>query len=129
MAVEHAADVTDPPATGRGLADVLLAATSRFGSSREAGGAIHPDLNGETFRAIDWGNALLHVLPTIALDGWPQRITALNFGDTGGATGALGLCLATRAFVRRYAPGESAVILVAGEDGTRSALTLSGPGR
>ena len=84
------------------------------------------DLNGETYRAHEWGGVLVRLKETQGnlLDSLQHWCPALGFGDTGAASGAVSVCVANAAFERGYAPALDAVILSAADDGQRSVMCL-----
>lgn len=83
------------------------------------------DLNGEEWRAWEWGSALVRLKASGALRGdelgW---VPATGFGDVGAAAGAVAACLAARAFQRRYARARRIVIVSQADSGERAAFTL-----
>lgn len=84
------------------------------------------DLNGEEWRAWEWGNALVRLKGSGALDGdAPEWIPATGFGDTGAASGAVSACLAVRAFQRRYAPARRIVVVSQSDSGERAAFAVT----
>lgn len=111
----------DRPPTGRALARAAAGALGQGGR-----GTIYVDLNGETYRATDWGMALNRI-PSPGLDGWARELPAASFGDTGVASTILAAALATRAFIRRYAVGDKALVLSSGDGPERLALLLERP--
>ncbi|HYO73769.1 MAG TPA: hypothetical protein VEU33_47660 [Archangium sp.] len=115
-----------PPA-GRALADVITKALAQAGASNAVEGNVYLDLNGETFRANEWGYTLLRTRQACQLDSWSQHISAMSFGETGAAAPLLALCLAARAFSRGYGRGRHALILVSGDDGHRAGMVLEYP--
>jgi 3-oxoacyl-[acyl-carrier-protein] synthase-1 len=81
------------------------------------------DLNGEPYRAIDWGNALVRRIRALAEPVlW---CPALWFGDTGAASGAVALCLAARAFERSYAPAPWSLVLSSADGPDRAAVIVT----
>lgn len=85
------------------------------------------DHNGETYRANEWGHALVRLRGLHpALDDWQLWMPAESFGDTGAASALVGVCVALAAFDRGYAPGASAVVVSASESQARSALVVVG---
>ncbi|WNG62467.1 hypothetical protein F0U59_04945 [Archangium gephyra] len=83
------------------------------------------DLNGEERRAWEWGNALVRLKASGALHGEePVWIPATGFGDVGAAGGAVGACLAARAFQRGYAPARRSVVVSQSDSGERAAFVL-----
>ncbi|MEM1043029.1 MAG: beta-ketoacyl synthase N-terminal-like domain-containing protein [Bacteroidota bacterium] len=83
------------------------------------------DLNGEVWRAADWGYALsrLYAEHDAALDR-PVWYPAASFGDTGAAAGLIGVALTLHLF-QRVARIERAFLHLASSSGARAALALS----
>ncbi|HYO71665.1 MAG TPA: hypothetical protein VEU33_36860 [Archangium sp.] len=83
------------------------------------------DLNGEERRAWEWGNALVRLKASGALHGEePVWVPATGFGDVGAAGGAVGACLAVRAFQRGYAPARRSIVVSQSDSGERAAFAL-----
>jgi 3-oxoacyl-[acyl-carrier-protein] synthase-1 len=113
----------DWPASGGEFADVLRAALITAPSVAFSIG----DLNGTERRAVEWGNALVLLGAQHGFPSLPTWFPALSFGDTGAASGAVGLCVAARAFARRYAPGGSCLVWLSSESGAKSAIVVQSP--
>lgn len=112
-----------PPALGRRLAELLLAVWP-------AGvdvGDVYGDLNGQEHRAAAWGHACVPVREARPGTSAAMHLPASCLGDTGAASGAVALCAAARAFVRRYARGASALVFSMGDAGDLAAARVSGP--
>jgi 3-oxoacyl-[acyl-carrier-protein] synthase-1 len=112
----------DSPPSGRILHEVLAAALA--GSGAGGTGSVYLDLNGESRRAHEWGNALVHARRSSRLDLWVHEIPALAFGETGAASPLLAVVLAARTFARSRASGDRALVAVVGEDGHRAAFAV-----
>lgn len=82
------------------------------------------DLNGDDYRAMDWGYAQERMLRKYGLEGTVLSIPALNFGEVGAATGAVASCFVLRTIGRNGMPHGTALIWLTSEDGTKAALTL-----
>jgi 3-oxoacyl-[acyl-carrier-protein] synthase-1 len=104
-------------------ASLGLALSRAVESGRPGGAAGKPfdgdviiDLNGEVWRANAWGHARVRLSNALA-----ARIRLVTFcsslGEVGAASGAVGTCIATRAFARRYASGPSCLVVTSSEDG------------
>jgi 3-oxoacyl-[acyl-carrier-protein] synthase-1 len=109
--------------SGRALATVLLNAAARCRAVGKLG-AVLPDLNGETVRAVDFGFAVARLPAGSEVRSAPQVVAAATFGDTGAAAPLLGVLLAARSFQRGYGSGNVAVVLSASDDGTRAAISV-----
>lgn len=114
----------DPP-LGTALAEVARDAVGHY----EPGDApvwIVADLNGEPYRATDWGSALVRAQR--ALGDPVLWCPAASFGDTGAAGGAIGVCLAVRALDRGYAPARWSMVLSAADGPDRASLCVAAGG-
>jgi 3-oxoacyl-[acyl-carrier-protein] synthase I len=85
---------------------------------------IYADLNGEVARASEFGSALAQLPPDSSLRSCFHFFPALAFGETGAAGPLLGLVLTARAFERGYASGQSAIGIVASDEGLRAAIVV-----
>ncbi|MBT8143819.1 MAG: hypothetical protein KJO55_03900, partial [Gammaproteobacteria bacterium] len=98
--------------TGAALDRLLAAAEHKLGPEVGAHPWVISDQNGEAWRAFDWGSALSRLVgrqsPYAATQPW---FPAIQFGDTGSVTGAIGIVTALGAFSRHYAPHPVATIL------------------
>jgi len=79
-------------------------------------GDLITDLNGEEWRAYEFGAAISRVDRSLLQD-YQAVLPAFSTGDVGAASALLGTALAVRAFERRYASGSTALI---------SCMSLSG---
>lgn len=80
--------------------------------------------NGEVPRAMAWGTARMS-LPAGALaeshrETWP----AASLGDVGAASAGVALCMAARAFSRRYARSDAALVWSLADDGAAGACVV-----
>ncbi|WP_437585658.1 hypothetical protein [Sorangium sp. So ce1000] len=83
------------------------------------------DLNGESHRAMEWGNVVIRVRARHR--GFSPRALwhpASSFGDTSAASGGVALCVAASALARGYAPSSSAVITSTSDGRGRAVLVL-----
>ncbi len=84
------------------------------------------DQNGEVYRATDWGHAMVRLRAKFAAFADPiVWYPAVTFGDLGAASALAGICVANRAWLRRYAPARSALIVAASDGPSRAALGLT----
>ena len=100
-------------ATDRVVAEVCMSAMAVAGLDTVSG-EIYVDLNGEVWRARQWGDAQPHLRVKFIGD---LVLPAVNVGDTGAASGALATCLATRSFVRGYSAADHAAIVSLEDNG------------
>lgn len=111
------------PPIGRALARAAAAALGASGGRAEA--FVVADLNGDPFRAQEWGYALVRLAERWRLGDRPLWLPALAFGEVGAATGTVALCVAVRALQRGYAPAGRALIVLAGDDERRAAFCVT----
>jgi 3-oxoacyl-[acyl-carrier-protein] synthase-1 len=114
---------SERPPVGNALATAVRDAISSI-SPNPAPSFVVADLNGTERRALDWGHAVVRLGRNPDIGNVPLWLPAASFGETGAASGALAVCMAVRAFERRYAPGERALILLASDSGARASLIL-----
>jgi 3-oxoacyl-[acyl-carrier-protein] synthase-1 len=120
---------SDSLSSGHGLQQALQPALAKPAASggEAAGRWILCDLNGESYRAAEWG------IVRTRCSGKLGPIAALThpadcLGDTGAASGGLLAAYALHAFGRGCAPAREALIWNASDNGARSAFLLSAPG-
>jgi 3-oxoacyl-[acyl-carrier-protein] synthase-1 len=112
---------SDRQSTGRALSGAIDKAL--------AGAAPGPcpwvacDMNGESYRAYEWGLAL-SLLPDRLGHVTHLAHPADCIGDVGAATGALLIALACSGFLRGYAPSREALLWTASDARTRAALRI-----
>jgi 3-oxoacyl-[acyl-carrier-protein] synthase-1 len=115
---------SDQPSNG----EALSAAITEVGSSGDEAETfewVMCDLNGESYRAREWGCSLVRLMSFL---GGLRHLwhPADCIGDVGAATGAVLIVLAARAFHRGYAPSERALLWTSSDNGDRAVLTLRG---
>lgn len=117
---------SDEPCTGSGLAD-LMCFNEALKSWRASGFCwIISDQNGEGYRANEWGNVVVRLAQRVGPSTQPLLwYPAASFGDTGAASGAVAMCVASRAFARKYAPFSDVGIVSTGETSARSVIHLT----
>lgn len=89
------------------------------------GGDVMTDQNGETYRANEWGNAVVALSSSPGFSDWETHAPASNFGETGAASPLLSIVLQTRAFVRGYASSDAAVVAVSDDGPERGAVVIT----
>ncbi len=121
-ALEPTASTGDPNQAA-GLSDVLRRVRE------EAGLQVPPlvvcDLNGDRYRAMEWGLAATRVFGDLEgdLDFWHP---ADCIGDAGAALAVLNLIWGATAMNRGYSPSERVVVWGASENGVRAAVLMEG---
>lgn len=115
--------LSDESPTGEGIADALLMAKKGFNTAHNW---IISDHNGEAKRAFDWGHAIVRLRAMDHAYSAPSVwYPAGSFGDTGAASALLAVCIAAKAFERKYALTNIAMIASTSDGTARGALTLS----
>jgi len=112
------------PSTGEGLKALLAPAMATPAeNSPLAQASLYHDLNGDPYRAYEWGITEVMLKQGMPIEHWPRHLPVESFGDTGIAYGALATLLACRAIIRRYNWGQP-LILCSDNHGERALLTL-----
>jgi 3-oxoacyl-[acyl-carrier-protein] synthase-1 len=110
------------------VGEALAAVVTRSWTVTDADPWIISDQNGELYRAMEWGYALVRLRGQFPAFAEPTLwYPAISFGDTGAASALAAVCVAVRAWERRYAPSNSALILSTSEGDARAALALAAP--
>ncbi len=113
---------SDAQSTGRALGDAITRVVQ--GSSAAGPCAwVLCDLNGESYRAYEWGLAVARL---------PERLGSVGrlihpadcIGDVGAASGAVLLGLAATGFARGYAPAGEALLWTASDGPARAAVRV-----
>jgi len=116
---------------GRTLVDAITTLAAGDAGAVRSLGAIVDEFNGESVRAEHfWSNLAAAAAGSESLRQLlliPRWSPAAAFGDVGAATGALHVCVAARAFARRYAPGKSMLVCNVSDSGTAGAMVVSAP--
>jgi 3-oxoacyl-[acyl-carrier-protein] synthase I len=129
VATERAPIKTDRDNLGVGLADAVAQACRGLGRAGELVDDIYCDINGERYRAEEWGLTALRTSQWLR-DPSVYVAPAGQWGDLGAATGAALTVLAVAAWARGYARGPVALLVAGSESGRRGAVLLargSGP--
>ncbi|MEO6094826.1 MAG: hypothetical protein ABIW76_03765 [Fibrobacteria bacterium] len=116
--------VSERLSSGEGLGQALQPALARTPKPEGPGRWILCDMNGESYRAAEWGIVRTRLGDTL------DPIAALThpadcLGDTGAASTGMLIVYALHAFARGFAPAREALIWNASDDGSRSALVLA----
>jgi 3-oxoacyl-[acyl-carrier-protein] synthase-1 len=114
---------TDTVCVGEGLTACIRKAVSGAQFPDEAIEGIICDLNGERYRAEEWGFALLR-LPQVFSDPTGYDLPTSCWGDVGAASGPLAMCIAVNAAQKGYAKGSRYLIWNSSEGGQRAAAFL-----
>jgi len=109
--------------TGSGLTGSIRAVNESIGNEQPWKWVLS-DLNGERYKAYEWGITLTRLSQSIAKDHQLSLI-ADAIGDTGAATAAMQIGCVCEAFKRGYAPQEQALIIAGNDKGNRAAMAVS----
>lgn len=115
---------SDVQSSGRGLSEAI-------GRALEAAPPgpcpwVLCDLNGESYRAYEWGMAMARLPEPLGSVGRLEH-PAECLGDVGAASGAVLVGLAARALSRGYAPAREALLWTASDGPTRAAVRIEDP--
>ena len=111
---------------GEALAAAALAALANAGVPLPFPGPLCSDLNGEHWRAYELGFARVRLADAIGPEA-PFWFPCSSLGDVGAAGGAVGVCVAVRALVRRYAGAPALLVLASAEHGEVGAVCVAEP--
>lgn len=111
------------PSTGQGLSRCIREAMKAAGISTPYAGDVYSDLNGEAWRAHEWGSAVVRL--TEQLGAVKLHLPCVSVGDVGAASGALGVCLASHALHRRHTKTDRALVISSAMDGNVGCIALS----
>ncbi|MDQ3001371.1 MAG: hypothetical protein M3Y08_08930 [Fibrobacterota bacterium] len=115
---------SDLMSSGDGLRQALQPALARPPKAGSPGRWVLCDMNGESYRASEWGIVRTRlgekIEPVVELTH-----PADCLGDMGAASTGVLIAYALHAFHRGYAPAPEALIWNASDDGARSAMVLS----
>ena len=107
---------------GRAIARAIRGVLGPAGE-RPFSGDVITDLNGEAWRAYEFGAALTQV-PRTMLDDYRVLTPAASTGELGAASGLTGLIIATKSFARGYASSSSALITCVSGGGRVGAILM-----
>ncbi len=125
LAEEPSVISSEKQSTGRALSTVIRRALAGSPSTGPCSWVLC-DMNGESYRAFEWGLAMARVpdrLGSVAKLSHPAE----SLGDVGAATGGVLLGVAATGFARGYAPGGEALVWAASDGPTRAALRVEAP--
>jgi 3-oxoacyl-[acyl-carrier-protein] synthase I len=115
---------SDRPPQGAALSRTIAKVLSVPSPEQRRIGLMIADLNGDAYRAMDFGCALVKLRRSFDMDQFPVWLPAQSFGETGAATGPLALAIAAQALQRHYAPPGSILVWLWSENGSRAAICL-----
>jgi 3-oxoacyl-[acyl-carrier-protein] synthase I len=109
---------------GQALAEVIRTVLAGTNNDRPFGGTVIADLNGETWRAHEFGTARTRV-PRSLWESDDVMLPVSSTGDAGAATAGIQLAVACRALARGYAGGDRVLVTCSDEEGTVGAAVLN----
>jgi 3-oxoacyl-[acyl-carrier-protein] synthase-1 len=126
MASEARLIKTDETCLGEGLTSAVRQAIAGLQSEKEVVDDVYCDINGERYRAEEWGFVALR-LGAAFRDATVYRTPVQGCGDLGAATGAVNIVRCMQAWRRGYAKGPRALVWGSSEGGLRAAALLAAP--
>ncbi|MBZ4415993.1 hypothetical protein [Myxococcus sp. RHSTA-1-4] len=117
---------TDALNLGEGLTSAVSEALAPLDGTRETVENILCDINGDRYRAEEWGFVALR-LGQAFRDASAYHTPVRSCGDVGAATGALNLVMSAQSWRRRYARGPRALVWGSSDAGLRAAALLEDP--
>jgi 3-oxoacyl-[acyl-carrier-protein] synthase I len=110
------------PNTGTALAACIQAALDESSPGASFTGDVYLDLNGESWRAMEWGSALVRLAGRVSE---PRlHLPCVSVGDVGAASGALGACLAVHELSRGHTRTKQALVVSSSDGGEVGCLSL-----
>ena len=109
----------DKPHDGIACADVISAVLD---PDVPFEGDVITDLNGEEWRAMEIGGVFARLGLRMARAG--LSVPAISLGDSGAASGAVGVCIAGRSYRRDYARSRQSLVVSLDDQGGISAIRL-----
>jgi len=113
----------DKTSTAQGLTDAIRSLAG-LAQRDDAWQWVLSDLNGERYKAYEWGVALPRLNQFISPNHQFSHI-ADTIGDVGAAMPAVQLACVSEAFKRSYAPAASALLFAGNDAGKRYAMSVS----
>ena len=86
------------------------------------------DLNGEEWKSVAWGLALMNLEGRVSPELITIELPCSSFGEIGAASAVAALCLGARGFVGRYALGDMALVVSMADRGQVSAILVQAVG-
>jgi 3-oxoacyl-[acyl-carrier-protein] synthase-1 len=114
----------EDPCKGDGLTESLRSTIAQAGDSASSIGMVVCDLNGERYRATEWGFALARAMGGVKSD-YRLIHPADCIGDTGAASGVINACYAASAIADGVVTGGTVLQWGSSDDGERGAMLLS----
>ncbi|MCX4240158.1 hypothetical protein [Paraliomyxa miuraensis] len=111
---------------GHGLTEAVGQACAGLGGSAGLVDQVYCDINGESYRAQEWGLAILRTSQWLR-DPEGYIAPADRWGDLGAATGTALAMLPIAAWQRGYARGPLALLFAGSDAGRRAAVVLERP--
>jgi 3-oxoacyl-[acyl-carrier-protein] synthase-1 len=126
VATERCSLVSGLDNLGLGLTAAIRDACAGLGGTGGLVDEVYCDLNGESYRAQEWGLAILRTHQWIR-DPAGHVAPADCWGDLGAATGTALAMLPVAAWQRGYARGPLALLFAGSDSGRRAAVVLERP--
>jgi len=131
VAIEAVATAVEPvtiwsnePSPATGLSQAILNTLNQLADRGAEVRLVVTDLNGEVYRAKEFGTTAARVLTAIP-GKWAVWHPADCIGDTGAASFAVSSCLSVRALAQGYAKCNRALVIGSSDDGLRGAAVFS----
>jgi 3-oxoacyl-[acyl-carrier-protein] synthase I len=123
VAVEPVTIWASDPSAATGLSDAARGALEQLADRGQSTRLVVCDLNGETYRAKEFGTAAARVLSAVP-NPFAVWHAADCIGDTGAAAFIVSACVGARALLKGYAKSDAVLLLGSSDDGLRGAVSL-----
>lgn len=114
----------EDPCKADGLTESLRSTLAQAGEAASSIGMVVCDLNGERYRAAEWGFALARAMGGVKSE-YRLMHPADCIGDTGAASGVINACYAASAIADGVVAGGSVLQWGSSDDGERGSVLLS----
>jgi 3-oxoacyl-[acyl-carrier-protein] synthase-1 len=123
VAIEPITIWSTEPSAAIGLSDAVRQALGQLPDGGCRTRLVLSDLNGETYRAKEYGTTATRALSAIQ-GSWRLWHPADCIGDTGAASFTVSTCIGAHALMKGYAKSDSVLVLGSSDDGLRGAVAL-----
>jgi hypothetical protein len=116
--------LSDDPPLGRALSTSIIQTVRACGANAGSVGLLIGDLNGDPYRAADWGNAVVRLKAEFPWFDSQVLNPAAGFGDAGSVNSAAAACVALHGYQRRWIKSDQVLVFASNDDGIRGSFCL-----
>jgi 3-oxoacyl-(acyl-carrier-protein) synthase len=116
--------LSDEVPLGVALTEAITTTLDNLNDKGDQTGLIIGNLNGDPYRASDWGHAIIRLRAKYPWIDLPEWYPAVAFGEIGAATGFVATCMAIKGFARDYAGTDNVLVWLSSDCGKRGAFYI-----